>query len=262
MKYIVVVYDRPEQWGEFVKVARAFPEVYYEPLSKRLIDSGNLVTYISIKNCLWVNAEKLRGYRLDGYVNISGYDIESDLMRYIASRMINQEEIVEHKHSKVDWNNAPEWADKVGNVKSFTNKNMLAFMNDHQFLFIRGLERGEDPYPFGGAYRAKEEFEIVAERPKSVALEKSGAIKSEWSDKHYNNYYQLSEKDIKEGKVKIDAYFVNKMWKLNEKDDTGALFHCLKTVARFGDKNPIERDLNALDNQVKRMAELYGVELK
>jgi hypothetical protein len=170
--------------------------------------------------------------------------------------------IIESEDYVVDWNNAPEWADKVGNVKSIANKNMLAFMNDHQFLFIRGLERGEDPYPFGGAYRAKEEFEIVAERPKSVALEKSGAIKSEWSDKHYNNYYQLSEKDIKEGKVKIDAYFVNKMWKLNEKDDTGALFHCLKTVARFGDKNPIERELNALYNQVKRMAELYGVELK
>ena len=85
---------------------------------------------------------------------------------------------------------------------------------------------------------------------------------TQWTAKHYDNYYQLTPKDIESGKVKIDAYFVNKLWQLNSKDDTGALFHCLKTIARFGDKNPIERELNALHNQVKRMAELYGVTLK
>jgi hypothetical protein len=85
---------------------------------------------------------------------------------------------------------------------------------------------------------------------------------TQWTAKHYDNYYQLTPKDIEAGKVKIDAYFVNKLWQLNSKDDTGALFHCLKTIARFGDKNPIERELNALHNQVKRMAELYGVTLK
>jgi hypothetical protein len=127
--------------------------------------------------------EKIRGYQLIGFTNISGYDIDSGLMRYINSRIRKQEETVTQE-------------------------------------------------------------------------------KTQWTAKHYDNYYHLTDKDIKEGKVKIDAYFVNKMWKLNEKDDTGALFHCLKTVARFGDKNPVERELNALYNQVKRMAELYGVELK
>lgn len=87
------------------------------------------------------------------------------------------------------------------------------------------------------------------------------ADKSKWTAAHYDNYYQLTEADIKAGKVKIDAYFVNKMWKLNQKDDTGGLFHSLKTIARFGEKNTIERELKALYNQTKRMAELYGVKL-
>jgi hypothetical protein len=85
---------------------------------------------------------------------------------------------------------------------------------------------------------------------------------TQWTAQHYDNYYHLSEKDIKDGKIKVDAYFVNKMWKLNQKDDTGGLFHSLKTIARFGEKNPIERELKALYNQTKRMAELYGVELE
>lgn len=90
----------------------------------------------------------------------------------------------------------------------------------------------------------------------------TSTIKSEWTASHYDNYYQLTPKDIEAGKVKIDAYFVNKLWKLNQKDDTGGLFHSLKTIARFGEKNPIERELKALYNQTKRMAELYGVELE
>lgn len=185
-----------------------------------------------------------------------------DNMRFLPDYYKRPSKIVESEDYVVDWNTAPDWANKVGKASGFRNKTMLAFMNDHQFLFIEDYERNKGACPFGGIYKTKDEFEIVKERPTPVALEKSGPIKSEWSDKHYSNYYQLSEKDIKEGKVKVDAYFVNKMWRLNEKDDTGALFHCLKTIARFGDKNPVERELNALYNQVKRMAELYEVELK
>ena len=73
--------------------------------------------------------------------------------------------------------------------------------------------------------------------------------------------YTLTDEDIERGSIKIDPYFVNKMWKLNSKDDTGVLFHCLKTCARFGDKNGVEREITALHKQIKRMAELYGVEL-
>lgn len=83
-----------------------------------------------------------------------------------------------------------------------------------------------------------------------------------WTAKHYDNYYQLTPADIESGKIKVDAYFVSSMWKLGEKDNTGVLFHNLKTIARFGDKNDIEREIRALYNQTKRLAELHGVELR
>ena len=85
---------------------------------------------------------------------------------------------------------------------------------------------------------------------------------TQWTAKHYDNIYQLTPEDIERGDIKIDPYFVNKLWKLNEKDNTGALFHNLKTIARFTDKNPIEREIKALYNQTKRMAELYDVILE
>jgi hypothetical protein len=85
---------------------------------------------------------------------------------------------------------------------------------------------------------------------------------TQWTAKHYDNLYQLTPEDIERGNIRIDPYFVNKLWKLNEKDNTGALFHNLKTIARFTDKNPVEREIKALYNQTKRMAELYGVVLE
>lgn len=83
-----------------------------------------------------------------------------------------------------------------------------------------------------------------------------------WTGKHYDKYYQLTPEDISSGKIKIDAYFVSNMWKLGEKDNTGVLFHNLKTIARFGEKNGVEREICALYNQTKRLAELHGVDLK
>jgi len=87
-----------------------------------------------------------------------------------------------------------------------------------------------------------------------------------WTDAHYDAYYrrELTEEELtsKELCIKIDPYFVNKHWKLNAKDDTGVLFHNLKTIARWGIKNDPEREIRALYNQTKRMAELYGVTLE
>ena len=86
-----------------------------------------------------------------------------------------------------------------------------------------------------------------------------------WTDTHYDFYYtkKLTEDEIASGEVriKIDPYFVNMHWGLNSKDSTGGLFHNLKTIARFTDKNTVERELKALYGQTKRMAELYEVEL-
>lgn len=84
---------------------------------------------------------------------------------------------------------------------------------------------------------------------------------NEWSDKHYDFKYELTEEDIANCYIKIDPYFISKQWGIGSKDDSGALWHSLKTIARFGDKHPIEREVRALNAQIIRMAELYGVEL-
>lgn len=86
-------------------------------------------------------------------------------------------------------------------------------------------------------------------------------LEYEWTDKHYDNFYQLTENDIKAGKVKIDAYFVNRMWKINQWDDTGAGFHVLKTLPRIANnKNPLKRELVALKRQVDLLCKMHGVD--
>ena len=85
---------------------------------------------------------------------------------------------------------------------------------------------------------------------------------TEWTDKHYNFTYKLTEEDVERGEIKIDPYFVGMVWKTGSRDDSGALAHCLKTIARFGDKNPIEREVNALYAQVKGLARVHGVLLE
>ena len=83
----------------------------------------------------------------------------------------------------------------------------------------------------------------------------------EWTDKHYNNFYQLTEEDVKSGQIKIDAYFVNRMWKINSWDDTGAGFHVLKTLPRIANnKNPLKRELKALKKQVDLLCKMHGVD--
>ena len=82
-----------------------------------------------------------------------------------------------------------------------------------------------------------------------------------WSDSHYSFKYYITEQDTENGNIKIDPYFVSKQWQLGKKDDTGTIFHILKTIARFGDKNSKEREIKALYAQVVRLAELEGVAL-
>lgn len=92
---------------------------------------------------------------------------------------------------------------------------------------------------------------------------KGATASSLWTDKHYDFDYTLTPKDIKKGSIRVDAYFVNRMWKLNQADDTGVAFHCLKTLTRMNNnKNPKERELKALYGQIKRWAELEGIDLK
>jgi hypothetical protein len=81
-------------------------------------------------------------------------------------------------------------------------------------------------------------------------------------DSHYNFFYMLSPEEIEAKQIKVDPYFVSKQWRVGERDTSGALFHSLKTIARFGDKNPKEREIKAIYLQIKRLAELEGVELE
>lgn len=85
--------------------------------------------------------------------------------------------------------------------------------------------------------------------------------KDNYTTDHYNMYYTLTEKDIKAGKIKVDAYWVAKQWKTGSRDDSGALWHSLKTIARFGEKNDKAREIKALYNQAKALARIYDVEL-
>ena len=86
-------------------------------------------------------------------------------------------------------------------------------------------------------------------------------VKDSYTTDHYNLYYTLTENDIEAGKIKVDAYWVAKQWKTGSRDDSGALWHSLKTIARFGEKNDKAREIKALYNQAKALARIYDVEL-
>lgn len=106
-------------------------------------------------------------------------------------------------------------------------------------------------------------WEFVDDSVPTTNLEhKTLPSENEWTDKHYNFNYQLKPIDIEKGFVKLDAYLVNKIWRLNAADSTGAAFHCLKTLTRLAnEKNSKEREIRALYGQVKRWAEIEGIEL-
>lgn len=98
------------------------------------------------------------------------------------------------------------------------------------------------------------------EEPKENPFNEVGKADNYTTD-HYNLYYTLTENDIEAGKIKVDAYWVAKQWKTGSRDDSGALWHSLKTIARFGEKNDKAREIKALYNQAKALARIYDVEL-
>lgn len=92
-------------------------------------------------------------------------------------------------------------------------------------------------------------------------VEVYSAEASVWSDKHYDFTYTLTEEDIGAGEIKIDPYFVADQWKLGEKDNSGVIFHILKTCSRYKCKHKEEREIKAIYGQIKRLAEMRGVTL-
>jgi hypothetical protein len=73
---------------------------------------------------------------------------------------------------------------------------------------------------------------------------------------HYDFRYKLTKADIEKGEIKLDPYFISKQWDLGSKDPSGVIFHCLKTIARWGTKNSVEREIQAMEAQIKRLKEL------
>jgi hypothetical protein len=80
-------------------------------------------------------------------------------------------------------------------------------------------------------------------------------------DAHYSFNYTLTEKDRDAGAIKVDPYFVSRLWNIGAKDTSGVIWHIFKTCARFGDKNDKEREIVAIYKSIKRLAELEGVKL-
>lgn len=81
-------------------------------------------------------------------------------------------------------------------------------------------------------------------------------------DSHYDLSYTLTQDDIDSGAIKLDPYFVAKVWRTGSRDDTGAIFHILKTCARFNEKNEKAREIRAIYKSIKRLAELENVNLE
>lgn len=89
---------------------------------------------------------------------------------------------------------------------------------------------------------------------------------SNYTTQHYDSFdyiHTLTEAEKSSGQVviRIDPYFVSNQWKLGSKDESGALFHNLKTIARFGYKNSPEREVRALIVQSAALARINNIDI-
>ena len=87
----------------------------------------------------------------------------------------------------------------------------------------------------------------------------SGVAKSSLTG-HYDNFdYFLTQEDHDNGSVRMDPYQVADIWKFNDYDNTGCLFHILKTISRFGrkDENTTLRELESIEATIKRKIALH-----
>lgn len=123
---------------------------------------------------------------------------------------------------------------------------------------------GESPlvlFNINDEHTVDEDDTVVAKGSKQDVDKALGVTRDEYSLDHYDLYYTLTEKDIAAGRIKVDAYWVAKQWQTGGRDDSGALWHSLKTIARFGEKNDKAREIKALYNQAIALARIYDVEL-
>lgn len=163
---------------------------------------------------------------------------------------------------------------KVGDVVKVVEEGTRGLRYNATVKVTSLYDRSEGDYGFDAellAGFADEQWQTGAEITVGRTALKTGSVvvspvenkecKGEYSTAHYETYYELTEEDIRAGKIKMDAYFVGKVWKTGSRDDSGALWHTLKTIARFGEKNSVEREIKAIYNQAKALARIYNVEI-
>lgn len=169
---------------------------------------------------------------------------------------------------------------EIGMFVQFTRQNMETVQGEVTKLYEKtqpedkgfDIKQGGDYITFGdNRWEDTNVYSIedveTTEEVTTQSVIKSDGIKSDggnvWTDSHYNFDYELTPKDVEKGSIRVDAYFVNRMWKLNQADDTGAVFHCLKTLTRLSNKkNPLEREIKALFGQIKCLAKMHNVDLE
>lgn len=136
------------------------------------------------------------------------------------------------------------WEWDLGNLLNGDELSVGGFLEKQRY--VRYVNEGSD-FP---------ELNVI---PSDVGNTK---VKTEWTDEHYDVNYKLTPKDIENGYVRMDVYQVNKLWKINSSDPTGAGFHTLKCLGRLArNKNTKEREIKAMHGQIKRWAEIEGITL-
>ena len=76
---------------------------------------------------------------------------------------------------------------------------------------------------------------------------------------HYDCFtIQLSEEEISSGRIRLDPYRVADVWKLGQRDNSGCLFHILKTIARQKEGNSSVREVQSIKASILRKEELLS----
>lgn len=153
---------------------------------------------------------------------------------------------------------------KVGDCVKHNKSNMAGVVLDiseSEYPIYVGWENGAN-----GCYDQKDLVSVATTTPPQQSITKlkedvKVMHETTWSGEHYDKYYYLTPEDIVEGKIRLDAYTVAKVWKIGSKDDSGALFHTFKLFPRWGEKNTVEREIVALYKQAKALARVYNVNL-
>ena len=138
-------------------------------------------------------------------------------------------------------------------------QDMLGTIQEGEECGDGDLRVGDYGFNEGEFEEVKEEIDfsvssIKDDKPSSTDLITS--IVAEYTDKHYDFYYDLTEEELSNKRIKVDPYFVAKQWNLGEKDPSGCLFHIMKNSSRFGVKNSAEREIKALKDIIKRLEDL------